>query len=141
MRYYLSLGSNVDNREQTLREALQYIGQRIGRIDRCSSFFYSEPWGFESENGFCNLCCAVETKLEPLVVLRITQDIERELGRTHKSDPAHPEYQDRTIDIDLIRVFDEAGKEILMSGSELTLPHPLWEKREFVKVPLEEIRG
>ena len=141
MRYYLSLGSNVGNREQTLREALQYIGQRIGRIDRCSSFFYSEAWGFESKNGFCNLCCAVETKLEPLEVLRITQDIERELGRTHKSDPAHPEYQDRTIDIDLIRVFDEAGEEILMSGSELTLPHPLWEKREFVKVPLEEIKG
>ena len=141
MRYYLSLGSNVGNREQTLREALQYIGQRIGRIDRCSSFYYSEAWGFESENGFCNLCCAVETKLEPLEVLRITQDIERELGRTHKSDPAHPEYQDRTIDIDLIRVFDEAGEEILMSGSTLTLPHPLWEKREFVKVPLEEIKG
>ena len=129
MRYYLSLGSNVGNREQTLREALQYIGQRIGRIDRCSSFYYSEAWGFESENGFCNLCCAVETKLEPLEVLRITQDIERELGRTHKSDPAHPEYQDRTIDIDLIRVFDEAGEEILMSGSTLTLPHPLCEKR------------
>ena len=141
MRYYLSLGSNVGNREQTLREALQYIGQRIGRVDRCSSFYYSEAWGFESENGFCNLCCAVETKLEPLDVLRITQDIERELGRTHKSDPAHPDYQDRTIDIDLIRVFDEAGEEILMSGSELTLPHPLWEKREFVKVPLEEIKG
>ena len=141
MRYYLSLGSNVGNREQTLREALQYIGQRIGRVDRCSSFFYSEAWGFESKNGFCNLCCAVETDLGPLEVLRITQDIERELGRTHKSDPAHPEYQDRTIDIDLIRVFDEAGKEILMSCSELTLPHPLWEKREFVKVPLEEIKG
>jgi len=141
MRYYLSLGSNVGNREQTLREALQYIGQRIGRIDRCSSFFYSEPWGFESENGFCNLCCRVETAMQPLEVLRITQEIERELGRTHKSDPAHPEYQDRTIDIDLIRVFDEAGEEILMSGSTLTLPHPLWEKREFVKLPLEEIRG
>lgn len=141
MTYYLSLGSNVGNREQTLREALQYIGQRIGRIDRCSSFFYSEPWGFESENGFCNLCCAVETSLEPLEVLQETQEIERELGRTHKSDPAHPEYQDRTIDIDLIRVFDETGKEILMSGSALTLPHPLWEKREFVKVPLEEIAG
>lgn len=141
MRYYLSLGSNVGNREQTLREALQYIGQRIGRIDRCSSFFYSEPWGFESENGFCNLCCCVETRLAPLEVLQETQEIERALGRTHKSDPAQPEYQDRTIDIDLIRVFDEAGEEILMSGSTLTLPHPLWEKREFVKLPLEEIRG
>lgn len=141
MRYYLSLGSNVGNREQTLREALQYIGQRIGRIDRCSSFFYSEPWGFESENGFCNLCCCVETRLAPLEVLQETQEIERALGRTHKSDPAHPEYQDRTIDIDLIRVFDEAGEEILMSGSTLTLPHPLWGKREFVKLPLEEIRG
>lgn len=79
--------------------------------------------------------------MAPLEVLQETQEIERELGRTHKSDPAHPEYQDRTIDIDLIRVFDEAGEEILMSGSTLTLPHPLWEKREFVKLPLEEIRG
>ena len=137
MYYFLSLGSNLGNCEQTLQAALQRIEQEVGHVDRCSSFFYSEPWGFESTHGFCNLCCRVETELMPLEVLHKTQEIERALGRTHKSVDGH--YADRTIDIDLIRVFDKEGKEILMSGSVLTLPHPLWEQRDFVKLPLAEI--
>lgn len=137
MIYFLSLGSNIGNREQTMQAALQRIEQEVGHVDRCSSFFYSEPWGFESENGFCNLCCRVETELAPLEVLHRTQEIEKALGRTHKSVDGH--YADRTIDIDLIRVYDEKGEEILMSGSVLTLPHPLWEQRDFVKLPLAEI--
>ena len=137
MYYFLSLGSNLGNCEQTLQTALQQIEQEVGHVDRCSSFFYSEPWGFESTHGFCNLCCRVETELMPLEVLHKTQAIERALGRTHKSVNGH--YADRTIDIDLIRVYDEKGEEILMSGSVLTLPHPLWEQRDFVKLPLAEI--
>ena len=137
MYYFLSLGSNLGNCEQTLQAALQQIELEVGHVDRCSSFFYSEPWGFESTHGFCNLCCRVETELMPLEVLHKTQAIERALGRTHKSVDGH--YADRTIDIDLIRVFDEKGEEILMSGSVLTLPHPLWEQRDFVKLPLAEI--
>ena len=137
MIYFLSLGSNIGNREQTLQTALQRIEQEVGHVDRCSSFFYSEPWGFESKNAFCNLCCRVETELAPLEVLHRTQEIEKALGRTHKSMDGH--YADRTIDIDLIRVYDEKGEEILMSGSVLTLPHPLWEQRDFVKLPLAEI--
>lgn len=137
MYYFLSLGSNLGNCEQTLQTALQQIEQEVGHVDRCSSFFYSEPWGFESTHGFCNLCCRVETELMPLEVLHKTQAIERALGRTHKSVNGH--YADRTIDIDLIRVFDKEGKEIRMSGSVLTLPHPLWEQRDFVKLPLAEI--
>lgn len=137
MIYFLSLGSNIGNREQTLQTALLRIEQEVGHVDRCSSFFYSEPWGFESKNAFCNLCCRVETELAPLEVLHRTQEIEKALGRTHKSVDSH--YADRTIDIDLIRVYDEKGEEILMSGSVLTLPHPLWEQRDFVKLPLAEI--
>ena len=137
MIYFLSLGSNIGNREQTLQTALQRIEQEVGHVDRCSSFFYSEPWGFESKNAFCNLCCRVETELAPLEVLHRTQEIEKALGRTHKSVDGH--YADRTIDIDLIRVYDEKGEEIVMSGSVLTLPHPLWEQRDFVKLPLAEI--
>lgn len=127
----------MGNREQTLQTALLRIEQEVGHVDRCSSFFYSEPWGFESKNAFCNLCCRVETELAPLEVLHRTQEIEKALGRTHKSVDGH--YADRTIDIDLIRVYDEKGEEILMSGSVLTLPHPLWEQRDFVKLPLAEI--
>ena len=147
MLYYLSLGSNLGERERTLREALDLIGRQTGTLLRCSSLYYSEPWGFESEHPFCNLCCAVRTDLAPLDMLRATQAIERQLGRTEKSSDG--EYHDRTIDIDLIRAFDDEGKEIklqitnhksqMSNGALLTLPHPLWQEREFVREPLMEI--
>ena len=135
MLYYLSLGSNLGNREHLLRQALTNIEQQIGTLLRCSSLYYSEPWGFTSEHEFCNLCCAVETDKTPLEVLHLTQAIERSLGRTRKSD-GH--YADRTIDIDIIRAFDQ-GHEIKHQSNELVLPHPLWEQRDFVRIPLEEI--
>ena len=147
MTYYLSLGANLGDREATLRQALQLIEQQIGPVRRCSSFYYSKPWGFTSQNDFCNLCCALETDKKPLDVLRLTQTIERSLGRKYKSQDGH--YSDRTIDIDLIRVFDDDGTEIkcqisndksqMSSDTLLSLPHPLWQERDFVKVPLAEI--
>lgn len=145
MIYYLSLGANLGEREQTLRRAMQMTEQQIGPILRCSSFYYSEPWGFDSPNPFCNLCCAVETTIPPIEVLHTTQAIERALGRKEKSD-GH--YSDRPIDIDLIRAVDEQGQEIAcrienpvsLTGTPLlVLPHPLWQQRDFVKVPLAEI--
>ena len=142
MTYYLSLGANLGNRELTIQKALQQIEQRIGNVDRCSSFFYSEPWGFQSEHPFCNLCCRLITEAEPLEVLAATQAIERELGRAHKSTDGN--YSDRTIDIDLIRAFDDEGQEIKCQISNhqsllLSLPHPLWQQRDFVRTPLSEI--
>ena len=137
MRYYLSLGANLGEREIGLRKAVEMMEQRIGKVLRCSSFFYSTPWGFESEHNFCNVCCLVETPLAPLEMLQQTQAIERALGRTEKSENGH--YADRAIDIDLIRAFDDDGKEVFVETSLLTLPHPLWQEREFVKVPLAEI--
>jgi 2-amino-4-hydroxy-6-hydroxymethyldihydropteridine diphosphokinase len=137
MRYYLSLGSNLGNREQTLQEAVQRIRQQIGTVTRCSSFFYSEPWGFESEHPFCNLCCCVETSMAPMDVLTATQAIERELGRIQKS--VNGQYSDRPIDIDIIRAFDDQQKEIVSNDPLLTIPHPLYKQRDFVLIPLREI--
>lgn len=137
MRYFLSLGSNLGEREQTLRQAVQQIEQQIGPVLRCSSFYYSEPWGFESPHPFCNLCCAVETALQPLEVLDLTQTIERALGRTKKSTDGC--YSDRTIDIDIIRAYDESGQEIHYTHPILQIPHPLWQQRDFVTIPLSEI--
>ena len=147
MTYYLSLGANLGEREQTIRQTLQLIEQQIGPVLRCSSFYYSEPWGFESEHAFCNLCCAVETSREPMEVLHLTQMIERALGRTKKTEIQQQSdltsnsktiYSDRSIDIDLIKVYED-GKEVIMDTQELTLPHRLWQERDFVKVPLVEI--
>lgn len=161
MVYFLSLGSNLGEREQTIHKALQLMEQQIGTILRCSSFYYSEPWGFNSPHPFCNLCCAVETALSPLEVLRTTQAIERALGRTHKTNSVSDQtgkadltaqrsniYSDRTIDIDLIRVFDDQGQEVTCQMEDpdtpaskplLVLPHPLWQQRDFVTIPLAEI--
>ena len=144
MLYYLSLGSNLGDRESTLRSALQLIEQQIGSVLRCSSFYYSKPWGFTSQNDFCNLCCALETDLPPLKVLHLTQAIERSLGRTKKSPIINHQslitnYSDRPTDIDLIRVFDNDKKELFMDSPELTLPHRFWQERDFVKTPLAEI--
>lgn len=141
MTYYLSLGANLGERELMLRRALQMIEQQVGFVRRCSSFFYSAPWGFESEHSFCNLCCAVDSTLSPLDVLHSTQAIERALGRTHKSTITNLQstiYSDRPIDIDLIRLFD-GDKELYIDLTELHIPHPLWTQRDFVKVPLAEI--
>lgn len=143
MLYYLSLGANLGLREQTIRQALDILEQQAGHILRCSSNFYSDPWGFQSDNQFCNLCCAVKTPLAPLEMLYATQSIECQLGRTHKS--VNGVYHDRTIDIDLIRAFDDTGQEIkchmVNENMEniLTLPHPLWQQRDFVRIPLSEI--
>ena len=158
MLYYLSLGANLGDREQTIKQALELIEQQVGHVLRCSSFFYSAPWGFESEHEFCNLCCAVETSQKPMDVLSLTQSIERALGRTQKtqiikhqtSNIKHQTsiYSDRPIDIDLIRAFDDFGNEINCQNNQmvndqmvnvLTLPHPLWQERDFVKIPLAEI--
>ena len=137
MTYYFSLGANIGEREHTLREATSMIEQQIGKVLRCSNFYYSAPWGFESDHAFCNICCRVESDKEPLEVLHLTQGIEQALGRTQKSH--HGMYSDRTIDIDIVRVFDNEGKEYSIHSPELTIPHLLWQEREFVRIPLAEI--
>ena len=136
MIYYLSLGANLGERERTIQQAIKNIEQQIGNVLRCSSFYYSKPWGFESKNDFFNLCCAVETAMPPLEVLARTQSIERTLGRTEKTIKGN--YSDRLIDIDLIRVFN-GEVEIFMNDDTLTLPHKDWQQRDFVRIPLQEI--
>lgn len=142
MLYYLSLGSNLGDREQTLEAAKRLIEKQIGPITRCSSYYYSDPWGFESKHGFCNLCCAVQTPLSPLTMLAATQAVERALGRTEKTIDAR--YHDRIIDIDIILAYDENGNEksfnFQLSSFNLVIPHPLWEQRDFVRIPLQEIK-
>ena len=127
----------MGNREQTIQTAIDRLAT-AGTVVRQSSWFYSEPWGFQSEHAFCNCCVQLETELSPMALLELTQSIERRLGRTEKSSGGI--YHDRQIDIDLISAYDAKGQEILVSSDRLTLPHPLWRERDFVRIPLEEIQ-
>mgnify|MGYP002626976811 CR=1 FL=1 len=131
-RLYLSLGSNLGCREQLLRQALAAIGERVGRVERVSSFVETEPWGFESPHRFLNAACLVLTDLSPMRCLRATQQIERDLGRTAKTRDG--QYHDRPIDIDML-LYDD----IRIQFPALTLPHPRMYDRPFVMQPLHEI--
>ena len=130
---YLGLGTNLGDKAANLHAAVHLISGKIGKVISLSSFYATAPWGFESENSFLNAAiCCVETSLSPLEVLHRTQEIERTLGRTHKSTGGI--YHDRIIDIDLLLY----NKEIIQTP-ELTIPHPLMLQRDFVMNPLVEI--
>ena len=129
---YLGLGTNLGDKEQNLRMSVQKIEERIGKIVSLSAFYVTAPWGFASDNSFLNAVVCVETPLRPLEVLKETQAIERELGRTSKS--MGGVYSDRLIDIDLLLYGDT-----IMDEEGLILPHPLMVERRFVMEPLAEI--
>ena len=129
---FLSLGSNLGDRESQITQAIESMSLHGINLIRSSSFFYSEPMGFDSENDFCNICVKVTTALEPLMLLNRLKSIEREFGRTKKS--INHTYEDRVIDIDLIFY-----NQISFHSIELTLPHPEWNKRPFVYWPLLEL--
>ena len=129
---YLGLGTNLGDKEVQLRTAVNEIEKRIGRIMILSAFYTTIPWGFTSEHTFLNAACAVETSLNPYELLSVTQDIEKNLGRRHKSVDHH--YADRLIDIDIL-FFDQ----IIIHEPRLQIPHPLLTKRDFVLKPLVEI--
>ena len=136
-KVYLGLGTNLGDKEQNLRDAVQKIEEQVGKIVSLSAFYVTAPWGFSSDNSFLNAAVCVETKLSPLEVLQETQMIEKELGRTQKS--VNRMYSDRLIDIDLLLYEDLVLSVISSSGLELTLPHPLMTERDFVMKPLAEI--
>ena len=132
-KIYLGLGSNLGNRKENLAYAIRFIGERVGKVLRVSSFIETEPWGFESENTFVNAVILCETDLTPRQLLGATQKIEREMGRQKKSTDGG--YSDRCIDIDIL-LYDE----LRVDEPDLQIPHPLMLKRDFVMIPLREIR-
>ncbi|MDY5354198.1 MAG: 2-amino-4-hydroxy-6-hydroxymethyldihydropteridine diphosphokinase [Bacteroides pyogenes] len=136
-RVYISLGTNLGDKERNLRLALKHIEEQIGKVVSLSAFYATAPWGFTSDNSFLNAAACVETRLLPLDVLERTQSVERRLGRKQKS--VNGVYKDRLIDIDLLLYDDWVVSDVSPSGARLTLPHPLMAERDFVLQPLAEI--
>ncbi len=128
---YLGLGSNLGDKIANLNQALNLISIELGTITRTSSYYFSEPQGFISENEFVNLVIKVESKKLPHEILEGIQKIERLMGRTINTTG---QYQDRLIDIDILFHNSDIINEV-----NLIIPHPLILQREFVKSPLLEI--
>ena len=129
---YFSIGSNIGNRKRLVREAIALLNERVGEVERQSSLYETEPWGFDSPNKFINACVCCVTTLSPHQLLAITQHIERELGRTEKNRDG--EYHDRIIDIDIL-LYDD----LCVNSPNLVIPHPHMHERTFVMTPLREI--
>lgn len=136
MIIYFGIGTNLGNREENLRTVLQLLHERVGECLACSSIYRSAPQGFVSENEFANIVAVCQTNASPEEVLLITQQIEREMGRTEKS--INGIYHDRVIDIDLLKATHHSSP-ITHHSSNLTLPHPRMQERDFVVIPLEEV--
>ena len=127
---YLSLGTNLGNKIENLQSAINIIHKQIGFVSQISSIYKTASWGFSGED-FFNICIEVKTNLSSKRLLKIAQQIEKDLGRKRS---AVNEYQNRIIDIDIL-LFES---EIILS-EELIVPHSKMLLRNFVLVPLNEI--
>ncbi len=126
---YLSLGSNLGDREAQLRMALEKLHQRGIVLVKESSIYETEPVDVLDQPDFLNLVCQVNTPLEPEPLLAACQEIEFEMGRRRGEDKGG-----RNIDIDILFY----GRRIVETPF-LKIPHPAWRQRNFVLVPLAEI--
>jgi len=130
---YLSLGSNLGNREENLRRALAELKELPHSwVMKVSTVYETSPVGFASRHEFLNCCVQLRTELSSGEVLAACQRIEELVGRPAESERV--DYEDRVLDIDLVLF----GSEDL-EGWLLTIPHPQATRRLFVLAPLAEI--
>ncbi len=125
---YLSLGSNLGNREANLRDAIARLGP-LGKVTAVSALYETEPVDFLDQPWFLNCVVLLETDLPPRTLLERLLAIERAMGR-ERLQPKGP----RLIDIDILLFSDETIHE-----PGLTIPHPALHERRFVLEPLAEI--
>lgn len=128
-KIYLSLGSNVGNREANLKQAVNGLEAARIQVLRASPVYETEPMEYANQPWFLNLVIEAETKLMPLQLLQKTSQIERNLGRIRRI-PKGP----RTIDIDILFY----GNAVVQSPT-LEIPHPRIAARRFVLAPLADL--
>jgi 2-amino-4-hydroxy-6-hydroxymethyldihydropteridine diphosphokinase len=125
---YLSLGSNVGDRDAQLRDVQARLGAE-GRIIAASSSYETEPVEFIDQPWFLNSAVALETTKTPQELIRAILRIEAEMGRQRLQNKGP-----RTIDIDILLFGDT-----ILDSPQLTIPHPAMHHRRFVLEPLAEI--
>jgi 2-amino-4-hydroxy-6-hydroxymethyldihydropteridine diphosphokinase len=124
---YLSLGSNLGNRQENLDTALKLLSQRM-QMGKISSIYDTEAVGNVSQPRFLNLACEVFTRLTPEGLLALVKGVEFKMGRHSRTG------EPRTIDIDIL-LYGSTG----VRTKDLEIPHPKMTERQFVLTPLAEI--
>ncbi len=126
---YLSAGSNLGDREASLKSALSHLGAFGVLVRRVSSIYETEPVGVTDQPWFLNLAAEVETPLAPKELLASCLAIEARHGRSRPSPGAA-----RSLDLDIL-LYDD----IVIDEPQLRIPHPRMAERRFVLEPLAEI--
>ena len=126
---YLSLGSNIGDREAMLRSAVDALPEAGVAVVRTSSLYETAPQDLLDQPWFLNMVAECQTDLFPLQLLGRVKKIEQRLGRK-RSVPKGP----RTIDIDII-LYGSA----IVRLPVLEIPHPRFRERRFVLAPLKEL--
>lgn len=127
---YLSLGSNMGDRFEMLRQAVSQLASHPAiSITRISSLYETDPVGYIDQEPFLNMVVQLETELEALALLDICQEIEQNLNRKRLI-----RWGPRTIDLDILLYNQDSFKT-----ERLTVPHPRMHERAFVMVPLLEV--
>jgi 2-amino-4-hydroxy-6-hydroxymethyldihydropteridine diphosphokinase len=142
-RVFLSVGSNLGDRLDCLRRAVEHLRGMEGlRFLDASPLYRTEPWeqqpGQHADEGnwFFNCAVVIETELEPGALLGRLQDVEQAMGRVRREGtPEAQRYEPRPLDIDIL-LYDDR----VISGPEhLHIPHLLMHERRFVLRPLADL--
>jgi len=128
-RVFLSLGSNLGDRAEQIRRALEQLPTVGVEVHRVSSLYRTEPVGFQTQPWFLNCVAEAGTELMPLQLLKALKSLERALGRRPGTANGP-----RAIDIDIL--FYE---NVVVRSSLLTIPHERMSERRFVLIPLREL--
>jgi 2-amino-4-hydroxy-6-hydroxymethyldihydropteridine diphosphokinase len=126
---YLSLGSNVGDREHMLGEALRLLESPGLHVVRVSPVYETEPQEFKNQPWFLNLVAEIQTSLFPMQLLTRLRKIERKLGRKRTVEKGP-----RSIDIDIL-LYGES----VIDSQDLVVPHPRMHERRFVLQPLADL--
>ena len=127
---YISIGSNIGDKEKNLIEAINNLEDIKGIIiDKVSSFIKTEPWGLKEQDEFLNGAIKIKTVLSPRELMEVLLNIEKTMKRERIV-----KWGPRIIDLDII-LYDD----LVTDDEYVTIPHPRMEEREFVIKPLLEI--
>ena len=128
VRVFLSLGSNLGNRQENLDRALKLLSERM-RVGKISSIYDTEAVGTIAQPRFLNLAIEAFTNLKPEGLLTMVKGLEQKMGRVS------PTGEPRIIDVDILLY----GDQVVNNPPTLIIPHKEMAKRSFVLVPMAEI--
>ena len=133
--YYISVGSNIGDKSDYINSAFQSL-QQHGAISKLvtSSLIETEPWGYTEQDTFVNGVWSCESTLAPHQMLSLIQQLEQAAGRKRLI-----HWGPRTLDLDIILVYDTEGKMISLCDESLVIPHPHFWNRNFVLEPLSQL--